>query len=80
MKTTLFALASLLVGAVALSQPVPARVVMNPGETMVNVAGYNPSRISTVTMCLGDAQVRTLADLMTDTEVETFDRCMESNT
>jgi hypothetical protein len=57
-----------------------SRVIVNPSERMLNVATHGPSRISTVNFCLGESGVKKLRDLITDTEVETFDVCMREHT
>ena len=51
-----------------------------PETLMVNVPNFGPSRMETVSMCLGDAGVDRYQALMTDMEWETFEGCMVDNT
>jgi hypothetical protein len=47
---------------------------------MAEVPGYGPSRVETITFCLGEVGVDRYQDLLTDTEVEGFDRCLRDQT
>lgn len=74
----LFALAS------ALMLTIPGAANGSPivrlDSLMVSVPNFGPSRYETVNFCLNDAGVDKYQDLMTDTEVETFESCMVENT
>ena len=47
---------------------------------MTNVPGFGKSRVETVSYCLTEAQVTKYQDLVTDTQTQTFGRCMSDNT
>ncbi len=77
-------LTALAVGAAALpalATPVPPLPpLVAPDEAMTYIAPYGRSRISTVTFCLGEVGVTNRADVVTDSQVEGFDRCMRDQT
>lgn len=54
--------------------------IVNPKSLMVNVPNFGPSRYETVAFCLYQAGVENYQDLMTDSQVGTFDYCMKDNT
>jgi hypothetical protein len=60
--------------------PALAYTVVRPDEAMLYVAPYGRSRISTVTFCLSEVGVTNRADVVTDSQVEGFDRCMRDQT
>lgn len=64
---------------IALSSLLAAPSLPND-SLMINVPNFGPSRYETVSFCLKDAGVDKYQDLMTDTEVETFESCMVENT
>jgi len=47
---------------------------------MTNVPAVGYSRVETVNMCLQDAKVKVYQDLMTDSQFETFNTCLQDNT
>ena len=47
---------------------------------MTNVPGFGSSRVETVSFCLTDTGVTRYQDVITDTQVETFGRCLKENT
>jgi hypothetical protein len=75
MKTILTALAATLLGGPALATPLAV-----DNGLMAEVPGYGPSRVETITFCLGEVGVDRYQDLITDTEVEGFDRCLRDQT
>jgi hypothetical protein len=79
MKFSLFAIATLAIGNVALAIPVPARPIVNPAEKMVIVPGLEflgASRISSVRHCVTSTGVKDWRNLITDTELESMHNCM----
>ena len=79
MKTTLFAIATLAMGNIALAVPTPPHPVMNPTEPMVIVPGLEflgASRVSSVTHCVTSTGVKDWRNLITDTELESMHKCM----
>ena len=83
MKTTLFALATLAIGNVALAIPVPPHPVVNPGEQMVATPGLThlgKSRISTIHFCEKVTKVANYKNLLTDSDFENFERCLIEQT
>jgi hypothetical protein len=83
MRTTLFAIATLIMGNVALAIPVPARPIVNPTEKMVIVPGLEflgASRVSSVTHCVTSTGVRDWRNLITDGDLESMHRCLSDLT
>ena len=79
MKFSLFALATLVMGNVALAIPVPSRTVIHPHERMVVVPGLEymgASRISSVRHCVTSTGVRDWRNLITDSDLESMHNCM----
>ena len=79
MKTTLFAIATLILGNVALAVPVPPHPVMYPTEPMVTVPGLEflgASRVSSVTYCVTQTGANDWRNLITDSELESMHKCM----
>ena len=79
MKFSLFAIATLAIGNVALAIPVPPHPVVNPTEPMVTVPGLEflgASRISSVRHCVSQTGVTDWRNLITDTELESMHKCM----
>ena len=79
MKFSLFALATLVMGNVALAIPIPSHTVIHPHERMVVVPGLEymgASRISSVRHCVTSTGVRDWRNLITDTELESMHNCM----
>jgi hypothetical protein len=83
MKTTLFALATLAVGTMALGIPVPARPIVNPAEPMVTVPGLEymgASRVSSVHYCMNRTGATDWRNLITDGDLESMYRCLSDLT
>ena len=83
MKTTLFALATLAIGNVALALPIPQRTVVYPAEQMVVTPGLThlgKSRISTIHFCEKVTKVANYKNLLTDSDFENFERCLIEQT
>jgi hypothetical protein len=83
MKTTLFAIATLIMGNVALAIPVPSPTVVHPHEGMVTIPGLEflgASRISSVRYCVTSTGVRDWRNLLTDSELESMHRCLSDLT
>ena len=79
MKTTLFALATLAIGNVALAIPVPSHTVIHPHERMVVVPGLEymgASRISSVRHCVSQTGATDWRNLITDSDLESMHNCM----
>ena len=79
MKFSLFALATLVMGNVALAIPVPSHTVIHPHERMVVVPGLEymgASRISSVRHCVTSTGVRDWRNLITDSDLESMHNCM----
>jgi hypothetical protein len=79
MKFSLFAIATLAIGNVALAIPVPARPIVNPTEKMVIVPGLEflgASRISSVRFCVSQTGVKDWRNLITDSELESMHKCI----
>jgi hypothetical protein len=47
---------------------------------MTNVPSIGYSRVETVNMCLQDAKVKNYQDLITDSQLDTFNTCLQDNT
>ena len=80
MKFSLFAIATLAIGNVALAIPVPPHPVIAYNEMMVLTPGLEflgYSRITTVEACEGETKTNHTA-LRTDSEFENFERCLIS--
>ena len=83
MRTTLFAIATLAVGTMALGIPVPARPIVNPAEPMVTVPGLEymgASRVSSVRYCVTSTGVKDWRNLITDSELDSMHRCLSDLT
>jgi hypothetical protein len=83
MKTTLFAIATLIMGNVALAIPIPARPIVNPTEKMVIVPGLEflgTSRISSVRYCVTSTGVRDWRNLITDGDLQNMESCLRDLT
>ena len=83
MKTTLFAIATLIMGNVALAIPIPARPIVNPTEKMVIVPGLEflgASRISSVRYCVTSTGVRDWRNLITDGDLQNMESCLRDLT
>ena len=79
MKFSLFAIATLAIGNVALAIPIPSHTVIHPHERMVVVPGLEymgASRISSVRHCVTSTGVKDWRNLITDTELESMHNCM----
>ena len=79
MKFSLFALATLVMGNVALAIPIPSHTVIHPHERMVVVPGLEymgASRISSVRHCVSQTGATDWRNLITDTELESMHNCM----
>jgi hypothetical protein len=72
----------LLATLTAILTAIPAGAKPFPVDNglMAEVPGYGPSRVETITFCLGEVGVDRYQDLLTDTEVEGFDRCLRDQT
>lgn len=64
--------------ALALPASATPRAVDN--GLMAEVPGYGPSRVETISFCLNESGVDRYQDLLTDTQVEGFDRCLRDQT
>jgi hypothetical protein len=83
MKFTLFAVATLAIGNVALALPLPSRTIVNPTEQMVATPGLThlgKSRISTIHFCEKVTKVANYKNLLTDSDFENFERCLVEQT
>jgi hypothetical protein len=83
MRTTLFAIATLAVGTMALGIPVPARPIVSPSEKMVVVPGLEflgASRISSVRYCMNRTGAKDWRNLLTDSELDSMHRCLSDLT
>jgi hypothetical protein len=83
MRTTLFAIATLIMGNVALAIPIPARPIVNPTEKMVIVPGLDflgASRISSVRYCVTSTGVRDWRNLITDGDLQNMESCLRDLT
>ena len=83
MKITLLAFATLIMGNVALAIPLPSRTIVNPTEQMVATPGLThlgKSRISTIHFCEKVTKVANYKNLLTDSDFENFERCLQSLT
>jgi hypothetical protein len=79
MKFTLFAVATLAIGNVALAVPVPPHPVVNPTEPTVVVPGLEfvgASRISSVRFCVQQTGAKDWHNLITDSELESMHKCL----
>ena len=47
---------------------------------MTNVPSIGYSRVETVNMCLQDAKVKNYQELITDSQLDTFNTCLQDNT
>ena len=79
MKATFFALVAAAIALPVLATPVPPRLATDNG-LMVEVPNIGSSRIETVNFCVKDAGVDKYQDLTTDSEFETFERCLREMT
>jgi hypothetical protein len=83
MKFSLFAIATLIMGNVALAIPVPSHTVIHPHERMVVVPGLEflgASRISSVRYCVTSTGVRDWRNLITDGDLHSMELCLQSLT
>ena len=83
MRTTLLAIATLIVGNVALATPVPPHPVVNPTEPTVVVPGLEflgASRISSVRHCVSQTGATDWRNLITDGDLESMHRCLSDLT
>jgi hypothetical protein len=83
MKFSLFAIATLAIGNVALAIPVPARPIVNPTELTVVVPGLEylgASRVSTVRHCATLTGAKDWRNLITDSDLESMNQCMIEHT
>jgi hypothetical protein len=83
MRTTLFAIATLIMGNVALAIPVPPHPVVNPTEPTVVVPGLEflgASRISSVRHCVSQTGATDWRNLITDGDLESMHRCLSDLT
>ena len=83
MRTTLFAIATLIMGNVALAIPVPSPTVVHPHERMVVVPGLEflgASRISSVRHCVTSTGVRDWRNLITDGDLQNMESCLRDLT
>lgn len=83
MRTTLFAIATLVMGNVALAIPVPPHPVVNPTEPTVVVPGLEflgASRISSVRHCVSQTGATDWRNLITDGDLESMHRCLSDLT
>jgi hypothetical protein len=83
MRTTLFAIATLVMGNVALAIPVPPHPVVNPTEPTVVVPGLEflgASRISSVRHCVSQTGANDWRNLITDGDLESMHRCLSDLT
>jgi len=83
MKFSLFAIATLAIGNVALAIPVPSPTVTHPHERMVVVPGLEflgASRISSVRHCVTSTGVRDWRNLITDGDLQNMESCLRDLT
>jgi len=83
MRTTLFAIATLIMGNVALAIPVPPHPVVNPTEPMVTVPGLeflDASRISSVRHCVTQTGATDYRNLITDGDLHSMESCLRDLT
>ena len=83
MKITLFAIATLAMGNIALAVPTPPHPVMYPSEPMVVVPGLEflgESRISSVTHCVTSTGANDWRNLITDMELQSMESCLRDLT
>ncbi len=80
-----FAIGALIGGSMALvaATVANARQIVNPTEAMVVVPGLEqlgPSRISSVQFCVKQTGVANWRQLVTDSELESMDLCLQDLT
>lgn len=83
MKFSLFAIATLVMGNVALAIPVPPHPVVNPTEPMVTVPGLEflgASRISSVRHCVSQTGATDWRNLITDGDLQSMEYCLRDLT
>ena len=83
MKFSLFAIATLAIGNVALAIPVPPHPVVNPTEPMVTVPGLEymgASRISSVRHCVSQTGATDWRNLITDGDLQSMESCLRDLT
>ena len=83
MKTTLFALATLVIGNAALAIPLPTHPVVSPSEKMVTVPGLEymgASRVSSVQFCVSQTGAKDWRHLITDSDLQNVELCLRDLT
>ena len=83
MRFSLFAIATLAIGNVALAIPVPSPTVVHPHERMVVVPGLEflgASRVSSVRYCMNRTGATDWRNLITDSELDSMHRCLSDLT
>ena len=83
MKFSLFAIATLAIGNVALAIPVPTHPVVSPSEKMVTIPGLEflgASRVSSVQFCVSQTGVTDWRNLITDGDLQSMEYCLRDLT